>query len=418
MPEFLFQLTELGTVSNVDIGGLSVRTIASGPRGSWLRRVGADPSRHDPAGILIESGVITTGQVPMSGLREVFGVSVLAVWGRRGGDATDGCALQVSLDGGVTFLAWTGAAWTAQAIDGTYNSVGVLNDHLSTLELLNPRQLGFRVRLAAEEDDTPVLRGVLTALEWALDPRVDMRQLIYDRLSTLRLPFIVRSVLPAAASRITLATAMSQDLTLPVRVFNITSDPLMNVDIFDSADGDAIVFTAQQAAASVIHVELFGTPPLTVSHQDEMLRKVVVPSVDAQIGRARNLRHDVGRQYDFKKGVVTRRARARQMPRLLDYPIRIDVALAEPRTADMAVEAIRTALSNAELRSPATGILVTLIEDNPGDDVVNLTEGIDVGKWGGRFQVQVPSQVYVEYEGVREIVVDINSQGETPKIIS
>ena len=189
MPEFFFQTHHPHAVSTIDIGGLVVNTLSGGWHGTRLRRVGADPSHHDPGGVLIASGVVTTGLVPMSGLTEVFGVALAVEWAKTGEDAASACTLQISLDGGTTYLAWTGAAWEEQDIDETYNDLETVNDHLEALDLAHPVVLGFRVLLTAVNNDTPVLMGLTAYLEWRYDPQVDLREVLFARMSAARYPF-------------------------------------------------------------------------------------------------------------------------------------------------------------------------------------------------------------------------------------
>jgi hypothetical protein len=411
--DFFFQTHHPLATSQVTIGGLEVEALSSGLvdqrlAGTWLRRVGADPSRYDPSGELVTTGVVTTGQVPMSGLREVFGVGVDAKWRKTGEDATSGCTIQVSLDGGDTFLAWTGAAWETQGDDEVYNELPELNDHLHQLELRNPRQLGFRVRLTAADDDTPVLAGVVAYLEWAYDPRVDLRELMHSVLTAARFPFSVQKRLTAAVTRVAVPTLLTPGLDLPIQVFNVTDDALCNTDLFDEVDGDEVVLTAQQAAGKWLELRLSGSAPVIVAHQDEMWTKTQVPSVSAFIGKPRVLGQDVGLAYGHKRGEVLRKVRARQTSHLREYPVRVEVTFAEPESADRALEAVRSALSAEELRSPGTGLLITLIEDSPGESVPSFAEGVDVARWTGRVQVQVPVATYNEYAATRRVLLGVH----------
>ncbi len=136
MPEFSFGLGRGINPTTVDIGGLEVPTVYVGREGAWLHRPGADPERFDPRARVLASGTIETEHFAMSGLTEIFGVAVEAVW-PDGTDASAYCRLQVSLDNGETYLAWTGAAWEEQATDEVYNTLEDFNDHCDSLPLAN-----------------------------------------------------------------------------------------------------------------------------------------------------------------------------------------------------------------------------------------------------------------------------------------
>ena len=173
VPEFRFSVTDFASVSTTTIAGQAVPTVFRGRDGVWLHRPGPDPLRFDRRARSLASGVVTTRATPMSGLSEVFGVAVSAEW-PGGTDAAAACGLQVSLNGGATFLAWTGAAWEAQAADGTFNSVGDFNDHCAALTPANPISLAFRVQLSASVGISPLLRHVAAYLEWTSDAAVDV----------------------------------------------------------------------------------------------------------------------------------------------------------------------------------------------------------------------------------------------------
>lgn len=415
MSDFDFPLTRPAAISTTVIEGVTVPTLVGSDEYVHLRRVGPDPAKYDRHGLLIASGVATTEQVPMSGLTEVFGVECMATWS-DGSDAQDACALQVSVDNGATFLAWTGAAWVTQAVGGTYNDWQAANDHFAVLPLLNPRVLGFRVRLTAANNDSPRLVGLRTYLEWDYDGMIDVVQLVHDRLSLIRLPTMVQVRLAAGSDTVRPGTAATPDLTQPVRVFNLSTDPLMNTDLFDSVDGSDIVLSAAQDAGEILQIDFMVTAHMVVSRQDETLTKTVVPSIEAHIGEAKTVRGDVGRQYDFKMGDVTRLVRERQQPTMRAVPLRIDVTVAEPRAAYRAIEAIRKALSLHDdetpfLRSPASGQVAQMLEEGPGDELTSLLEGVETARWRGKILLQFPVTAYREFQGVRRVSVDVGDRG-------
>ena len=414
MPEFVFSLSDAPVVGTTTIAGQVVPTMATGEAGARVRRPGPNPARHDRHAPLLAAGVIETRQFPMSGLTEVFGVEVNAVWAERpdAPDASDAIAIQVSLNNGATFLAWTGAAWVAQGAGGTFNTVTEFCDHCATLPLTNPRHLGFRLRVSTSEDQTPTLRGITAYVEWAYDPMVDFDQMLLGVVRAVRIPVTVDSRATAAAvTRVPIEAGMQVDLALPVRVFNLATDPLMNTDLFDSMDGLDVVLTAQQAVGALIRLEMQRSCPAMVSRQDEFLRKTSVPSVVALVGKEQPARGgNVGVLRDFKRGDTTRLVRERDHARVVRLPISIELTTDKPRTARMAIEAIRDAISAQELRSPASATRITLVEEEPGTQPTNLVEGIEITRWSGHAFVPFPTRKFTEYQGVREVNVEIGSR--------
>ena len=414
MPEFVFSASDPASFSSVTIAGVSVPTMAAGEYGARVRRPGPDPTRNGRHSLILSAGALVTRQIPMAALREVFGLGINAVWAERTGapDASDFVTVQVSLDGGDTFLAWTGAEWEVQAVDEVFNSVADFCDNCATLTFANPRHLGFRVRVETSENQTPTLRSISAFVEWIYDPLVDLDEVLLHRIQAIRLPFTVQTRAAAAAmSRIAIEAALQADLALPVRVFNLVADPLKNTDLFDSVDGSDVVLTDEQAAGSRFLVEMFRACPTFITRQDEFLRKTVVPSIVARVGKEMAARGgNTGVLRDFKRGDVSRRVRERQHTRIVRLPLSIQVVTAEPRAARMAIEAVRDALSAVELRSLASGTRILLVEDEPGEQPTNLVEGIEETWWRGHIFLPFPSRQYTEHEGVREVTVEIGSR--------
>ena len=417
MPEFVFSACDAPLIGTTTIAGQVVPTMATGELGARVRRPGPDPARNGRHAPLLASGVITTRQFSMAKLTEIFGVEINAVWAERAGrpDAADSVAIQVSLDGGDTFLAWTGANWEVQSAVEVFNPVEVFCDHCATLPLTNPRHLGFRVRVSTVGNETPTLLGVTAFVEWAYDPMVDFDELLLGVLTLVRIPITVDSrATTAPRSRVALESNMQIDIDLPIKVFNLTTDPLMNENLFDSLDGLEVVLTGEQATGARFRIEAQRACPAMVSRQDEFLRKTAVPSVVALVGREQVAKGgNVGVLRDFKRGSVTRLVRERDHARIVRLPISIELTTDKPRMARMAIESIRDAISARELRSPASATRIILSEDAPGEQPTNLAEGIEVTRWSGHAFLPFPTRKFTEYTGVQEVTVELGSREST-----
>lgn len=413
MPEFNYDVRMPKAIGITTVAGLDIPNMALGENGMVVRRPGADPTRDGRGCRPLPFGTLTTDCVPMSALTEVFGVAVDATWLDQT-SAQSACALQVSVDGGTTYLAWDGADWSAQNDDETYNSVEVFNDHCSTIPLLNPRSLGFRLKATTTLQASPRVRGIKAYVEWDYAPMVDIDQFVLDLLKRVRYPQMVRVQLPAAATRFTLNVAFLPDFTLPVQVYNLNTDPLMNVDLFDSMDVKAIVLTEQQAAGSWMQVKFLATSDIFIAHQDEMTTSTRIPSVVAMVGEAKRILGNMSNeQYDYKIGETQRRVRTRRFPELVKIPLELRVVVAEPRAAREALEALRDTMRAEALRSPSSGTLFTIVDDDPGHDIADLKESVDVARWYGHILAQFPARQFAEYEGARGVTIFIGSESTT-----
>lgn len=415
MPEFSFGLGRGRNPTTVDIAGIDVPTVYTGVEGAWLHRPGADPMRFDPRGRVLSSGVIETEHFAMSGLREVFGVDVEAVW-PNGTDASDHCQLQVSLDNGETFLAWTGAEWEEQTSDEDFNSIEDFNDHCEDLLIQNPKYLGFRVKILGSDDltQTPKVRRVVSYLEWTYNALVDLDRFVLSRLQSIRFPLVVRQRQAALSARVSLQTELVPDFTVAPRVFNITADPLKNTNLYSSMDDTTIVLTAAQAVGSVLEVELVGTMPIVIARQDEFMTATKVPSLLADMGAVKVVRGtNTGMIYDYKRGDEVKLTRMREFPRYIEIPLTVTAVVAEPRTARTAVEAIRSAFYEAEFVSPETGCQIAVVEEDPVEADTILAEGVETARWSGCCRVVHFVERYNEYPGVASVLVRLGGKTQS-----
>jgi hypothetical protein len=403
MPEFIFPLAAGGVVEETSIEGVDVPTMHYGKDGAWLHRPGPDPVYYDRSGRLLSQGIIQTEHSQMNALVEVFGVGIEAIWPNRT-SAADNCSLQISLDNGDTFLAWTGAAWEAQDTDGTFNTVADFNDHCDELEFERPCYLGFRVRVTPSDDVSPLLVSVRAYVEWSYDPHIDMDEFLMERLQAARFPFMVMHRMAALGTRVNPQTEMVKDLSAPVRIFNLTTDPNRNSNLFSAVDAGELVLSGPQAAGSVLEIHLSGTMPIIIARQDEMMTPTTVPSLLLRSKAVKNVpMSNTGMLYDYKRGAETKLTRMRQFSRALERGFDVEVVTAEPRTARLAIEAVRRAFGEADYKSKSTGIQFRVLEESPGDEVPVFAEGIEVMRWQACLYTVHPTPVFTQYAGVESV---------------
>lgn len=391
-----------------NIGGLDVPTMVATSAGVRVRRPGPDPSREGTRERYLASGTVTTESVPMSGLVELFGVAVAAKL-PNGAEAGSACSLQVSVDGGATYLAWDGAGWSTQLEDEVFNSQEEFNEHSSTIPFVNPRSIGFRMRMTTDGRETATATHLSAYVEWSYTPMVDFYQFMSDVADRIRVPLRVQIYIPTASDSVQVQTEFTLDATRPIRVFNVQADPLRNTDLFDSVLGNVVTMTAQQPDASWVEVQFLGSAETFVAHQDEMLTITKVPSTIVRVWEAREIPGNTAHlQFDYKIGTTTRRTRVRRHAELVRIPVEIKVVVAEPRAALEALEAIRDALRAETLRSPASGGLITIVEDAPGVSTPNLNEGVDVARWSGSAILQLPARQYEEFAAAEPVRISLS----------
>ena len=402
----------LMTTPAVEIRGEDVPAAAQDINGRWhVRRIGAEPSRYARDGALLESAVIVTHLVPMSGLKEVFGLAAEVLW-PSGAEATDMLGVQVSLNG-ADYLAWDGAAWVEVESDGIYNTLPEFNDRCQQLEIARPIRLGFRLKLSTSGNVSPRLLGLRSYLEFRYNPWLDdLLALLRTRVEALRVPLEVVHRTTAVGARVPLPVAYTVDAERPFEVYDLTTDPDMSTNLFSAWDAGRreVVLTSARAIGCDVFIRCWGGAPLRLGRADEIVKDTEVPlnlvRMYAPIERFRT----TGRWFDFKRGATRALVRGREWPQLFEVPIQIVHHTADAATALLAGEAIRTALSQLPLRMPATGETVEVLEETPEDAAPILGESIDSAIWRGVLRVQVHRPNYNEYEAVRAVDLELGSQ--------
>lgn len=410
MPTVNFNINRM-TIGRVTVLGQEVPSgvVAEDGR-AFIRRVGGDPARYDRAGNVLASASFTTSHTSMSGLTEVFGLDVTAEW-PDGSSASAAVSVQVSVNG-EDFLAWTGAAWEAQEDDEVYNSLEVFNDHCHALQLTNPRSLGFRVKLTASGGLSPILKGVHAFVEWRYDPRMDIFEMLRDRLAQLRVPLDIIHRMAAAGTTLPLRPGYVVDGTKAIKVYNLTTDPLQNTNLFSGWNSGAstLTMTGAQASGSNILVKCFGSAPVSLVKQDEVLKKTELPVTTVRLTPTTSVAHrSTGFQRDWKRGDTLRKVRERQWPTLDEMSLRVSHHTNDQAAAIYAVEALRLVMSQEPLRLPATGELPDVVEVRAGDLVDIAGESTCGAMWTCRLRLHLHQQSYRELEVARAIQMNVGS---------
>lgn len=402
------------TVRTVTVYGESAPSGVATRQGAWIRRVAGDPQRYARDGLLLEAAYFETPHIPMSGLTEIFGLDIKARFARNGIDAEANIQLQVSLDQGVTYLAWTGAAWVAQALTGAYNSRAEFDEHCAALQLLNPRQVGFRIKILrdAATDSTPRLTGFRVYVEWRYDAHFDLMDTIRELfVSRARVPVLRMVVMTAAANSFSFQDEYALDVTRPVSVYNVTTDPQRNTNLFSEYNevSHTIFMTGVQAQNAQLEIHFYGGCNAIIVRQDETVKLSELPITVIRLETRTDVNgRNTGNHNDYKVGTTTRRVRVRQHPVVRDVSVTVEHWTRNSREAIKSMDVHRALLSSA-FRLKATGETPAFIETTEGrlDDIPS--ESYYAGIVGGSLRLFFHSQAYTTYYGVSRILFSIGS---------
>ena len=385
------------------VGVGTVQGVASVPlgytdrRSCGIRRVDPnEPDRYRHTGDVLASAYFETEPLRVSALTEVFAVD----WRLSDEDDVALVEVQVSLDDGVTYLAWTGAAWGVQAADGTYNSREIFNDNCATLPVVNPRCLAFRVQLTRRDDgDSPVLTGFDAFVEYDQNFHEDVYITLKAILEAATFPVQHRVQMTSGAT-FTLSSNYSPATIPAFEIFNLTTDAYENTDIFHSYNSTSKLVTLTGAVLDddVLMVRFDGKAPVVLARKDEMISLSSLPVTVARLANSSYANErDIGIVQEFKHTTLEedRLVRIREYPRLLEVEIEVEHWTPFRRVALVAVRAIRERMTN--LRSHATAETFGIVELEPGE-MSEGTESFIVGKWKGAVQGFAHTPHYTEHK--------------------
>jgi len=375
--------------------------------GAWIRREDVDGNYSVDAVLPSGGSVFITSSIVMADLTEVFGL--LVVGALKAAPATTdieaNVGIQISLNGGTTYLAWSGAAWADQAVGGAYNTQTVFAENCGTLNLSwnpsSPMAVRLRIRLTpTADDDTPMLARVLLYCEWArYSPLVDLHRSLHAAFSTAyQMRVFQQQKLAAASATFVLAPDYPVASSTDIQVFNTTTDPGRTTDLFVSyvpATG-VVTMSGSQVINSVLETYYWGRPPVTVIRRDETAALSSIPHLVVEVSEMmENVASRKGRRLDIKAGSTLRFIRDRSDDMLFEVGVRI---MHHTRRADEALAAadrIQVALSN-DLRSRGTGFPINVIEQTANGLIDHSMSSFSTGVWSGRLRFPVPAVNYTQ----------------------
>lgn len=376
-------------------------------RAAKIRRYGGDPMRYARNGTLFDDAIFKTEAVPMSALTEVFG---LRAEGSFDGDEIPDVLLgvQVTLDGGSTYLVWDGAQWTDAG--GSFNTVPEFNENCAALSPQNPKSLGFKIKISSQDDKTPTLSGLGAYIEFDYDPYIDFQKSVKGAFDEkFAVPVLRTKKLSEAAASVAVSSVYTAQE--PIKVFNLTDDPHRNSDIFDSFVGGTVNFTAEQAVGSWLEFHFHGVADLFLCRQDETLHTTELPHTLVRTDFAKVPGRSVGYVLDRKDGSSTKKVRRRVFPVAIQAEMRIGHYTQNEREAETALRACKEVFRGG-VRSLATGQQFVVIEEDEGDTEGNAAESLYYSNWRVTLRGMAHDPQYTEYDALKEVRVELGNADE------
>ena len=391
--------------------------------GAVLVRLNPDQTSYAADGKYYESWVTTPNLVGEK-ITSLFGLQV--IWlpdpeiPRLPESERASVALQVSNDGGTTWLVWqdSSSAWVPAigVLDGYYNTVETVDRRIPLLQWTDPHQIMFRIRMTpgANGLQRPIVFGIALFNNHDMDISEDCARSVKRYLDrTINVPMYYMAELGAPSSAITIDQGIGLDVTVaePITVYNLTLDPARNVNLFSSLGGPSnrtINLISPQTGQ--VEVRFRGIPDVFLG-AEEFFQISKMPSV--VVFTPRMSQYNATRHWEPEKEISEARGEARQTkPRQLyriEMSIRVQSSL--NREARQMTDAIARILDKGEFfYSVANGEKYCVFDQSSSVREDRVAQGIWVGSVNivvfGKMWLGEPEDAYL----VREIVLSIGGQ--------
>lgn len=405
MPVLLYNWRNFTALGEIAAGEVPPGVVAE--RGATLRRVGPSYLYERDADLQAEA-IFETEVVAPRELRELYSLEVVFGEGQKPKTWNTAVSLQVSTDNGVTYLSWTGAAWEAQAVNGEYTSLENFNEYLDQLTWVHPGQIKFRVRLVLLNDAAPALKYLKLGVEFNqdYDTFTDLFGTLKQLGQALEINITRRTKLLQAANTFVIDSEYA--VSSVIKVFNLTTDPDRNTDLFNdyAADTKTVTLTGQQAADSVLLYVFRAQVPTLVARADEIIEVTDLPKnvfyldvVEDEFNRASGL------EVATRQGVTERTARTRVIAPVRNVPVRLQHWGTRQRDCLQWVRAISKRLADG-LALLGSGHSVQAIEIVPARVISHAAQSFFVGVWEGEIRLAfLDNMDYTQVELVSEIAL-------------
>lgn len=264
--------------------------------GLTLRKLAIDGTRYDPGGKYQETTIQLENWVA-EGLTELFGFEVdqgvePVIAGQPPASAAY-LGFQCSIDGGASYLVWSGSAWVPAVgvYASIFNDVATVDQRIPLLPFGFPRQVRLRVRMTpgANGIQRPLLRTTYIFNQHKMDLFEDVTRSLKRYIdATIQVPMYFLAECPAPKQTIVIERDGPgldvQVVPTSIKAFNTTLDPGRNVNLFQSFDPDKRRVTMISPQTGQIELQFVGIPDVFIGAED-FFQVSKIPSVVVVVNR-------------------------------------------------------------------------------------------------------------------------------------
>jgi hypothetical protein len=277
--------------------GTATRAVLLPDLGLTLRKMDGNEDRYVSDGRYFDT-VVQLPNWKAEGLTELFGYEAPFFLDPQidGQDPLDQAYVefQLSIDGGTSYLVWdtVGLAWVPAVgpFAAVYNDVATIDEHIPTLPFGNPRQVRVKAHLVpgASGRQRPVLLNTYIYNRHKMDIFEDVARSMKRYLDgAIQVPMYFNADFQVPANYVVVEQdTPGLDVKISptdIAVYNITTDPGRNTNLFASFDGDRRI-SLTSAQRGQIEVQFIGIPDVFIT-AEEFFQVSKIPSVVIFIDR-------------------------------------------------------------------------------------------------------------------------------------
>jgi len=266
------------------------RSVVLSDFGLTLRKLDTDQTKYDPMGKYYET-VVTLENWKAEGLTELFGFETIGfvdpIIENQDPLTAAKISFQLSNDDGATWLVWVDGpdAWLPAVgiYAGLFNDETTVDLRFPLFPFSAPRQLRLRVKLTPGLSgiQRPVLFDTIIYNKHRMDLYEDvtrsMKRYIDD---AIHVPMFFYADISVPSPTVLVEQEIGLDVKIvePIKVFNTTTDPGKNIDLFVAIapDGRTILMSGPQVGK--IEVQFVGVPDVFIG-AEEFFQISKIPSV-------------------------------------------------------------------------------------------------------------------------------------------
>jgi len=403
--------------------GKAERAVVDPEIGTTLVRLNLDETAYAADGKYYEAWVTTPNLVGET-IRSLFALQVfwLPVPEIPGLPESERASigLQVSNDGGATWLVWQDltSSWVPATgiLDGFFNEVETVDRRIPLLQWTAPHQVMFKIKMTpgAGGLQKPLVFGLALYNTHDMDVSEDCARSVKRYLDrVINVPMYYMAELGSPSTAITIDEGIGLDVTVsePITVYNLTTDPARNINLFSSLGGpDNRTINLISAQSGQLEVRFRGVPDVFIG-AEEFFQISKMPSI--VVFTPRMTQYNATRHWEPEKEVSIARGEARQTkPRQLyriEMTIRVQSSL--NREARQMTDAIARVLDKGDFfYSVANGEKYCVFDQSSSVREDRVAQGI----WVGTVNIVVFGKMWLgepqDSNLVREIVLSIGGQ--------